>query len=329
MEKKLKLIAITGPTATGKTSLAVRLARFFDGEIISLDSRQLYRTMDIGSGKDLSEYGEIPYHLIDIAHPSETVDLARVLCEIQIAIKKIASKNKTIFLCGGTALYLESLLKRRTLVLEEENPELRAELNKLELAELVDLISNEYPDAWNELNADDRRNPLRIRRKIENAMKTSSASADAVPPWMDFEILTIGVYLSRNIVRENISKRLDVRFENGMTEEIRKIHDEEKVSWEKLERFGLEYREISRFLQGKCTEDEMKSQLLNKIRQFAKRQDIFFRKIEREGFPIHWFDAKGDIFGKSCKLIETFLADGQLPPPEIILSAVINPKKLS
>ena len=220
-------------------------------------------------------------------------------------------------------------MKRRTLVLEEENPELRAELNKLELAELVDLISNEYPDAWNELNADDRRNPLRIRRKIENAMKTSSASADAVPPWMDFEILTIGVYLSRNIVRENISKRLDVRFENGMTEEIRKIHDEEKVSWEKLERFGLEYREISRFLQGKCTEDEMKSQLLNKIRQFAKRQDIFFRKIEREGFPIHWFDAKGDIFGKSCKLIETFLADGQLPPPEIILSAVINPKKLS
>lgn len=328
MEKKLKLIAITGPTATGKTSLAVRLARFFDGEIISLDSRQLYRFMDIGSGKDLSEYEEIPYHLIDIAHPSETVDLARVLCEVQKATDKIASKNKTIFLCGGTALYLESLMKRRTLVLEEADPELRAELNKLDLAELTELIQKDFPSAWIELNADDRVNPLRIRRKIENAVKSSSESVSAVPPWRDFDMLTIGVYFPREAVRENIRRRLEARFAAGMTDEIRRIHDEENVSWEKLERFGLEYREISLFLQGKCTEEEMKTQLLNKIRQFAKRQDIFFRKIEREGFPIHWFDGRNDIFGSSVKLIEKFLSDGELPPPEIILSDITNPKKL-
>ena len=119
MKKIYKIIAVTGPTATGKTSLAVRLARFFNGEIISLDSRQLYKYMDIGSGKDLNEYQEIPYHLIDIAHPNDTVDLAEVLRQIQKAIDKIASKNKTIFLCGGTALYLESILKRRTLIMED------------------------------------------------------------------------------------------------------------------------------------------------------------------------------------------------------------------
>lgn len=326
MEKKLKLIAITGPTATGKTSLAVKLARFFDGEIISLDSRQLYRGMDIGSGKDLSEYGEIPYHLIDIAHPSETVDLAKVLNEVQKATDKIASKNKTGFLCGGTALYLESLLKRRTLVLEEPDQDLRDELNGLELAELTELIKTEYPAAWAELNSDDRRNPLRIRRKIENAMKTSASSVGAVPPWRDFDILTVGVYLPRECVRENIRKRLDSRFTAGMTDEIRNLHDKENVSWEKLERFGLEYREIARFLQGKCTENEMKTQLLNKIRQFAKRQDIFFRKIEREGFPIHWFNAQENIVDKSIELIKLFLADKTLPAPEIVLSDIINPK---
>ena len=193
MKKINKIIAVTGPTATGKTSLAVKLARFFNGEIISLDSRQLYKYMDIGSGKDLSEYQEIPYHLIDIAHPNDIVDLAEVLRQIQKAIDKIASKNKTIFLCGGTALYLESILKRRTLIMEEANPELRAELNKLSLAELTELITCEYPAAWAELNSDDRLNPLRIRRKIENAMQSGTCTTAAVPPWQDFKILTLGV----------------------------------------------------------------------------------------------------------------------------------------
>lgn len=324
MKKNLKIIAITGPTATGKTSLAVKLARLFNGEIISLDSRQLYKYMDIGSGKDLSEYAEIPYHLIDIAHPNDIVDLAQVLKGVQDAIEKIASKNKTIFLCGGTALYLESVLKRRTLLLEEADPELRAELDKLTLDELTDLIRNEYPDSWAELNADDRVNPLRIKRKIESAMKNSDSAVPAIPPWQDFEMLTLGVYLPRTVVRENIRRRLDARFNIGMIDEIRKIHDEENVPWEKLERFGLEYREISLYLQGKCTETEMRTQLLNKIRQFAKRQDIFFRKIERENFPIYWLDAQKDPVGEGAKLIETFLNDLPLPPVPFKLSDITN-----
>ena len=307
MKKNLKLITVTGPTATGKTALAVKLARRFNGEIISLDSRQLYRYMDIGSGKDLAEYGEIPYHLIDIAHPNDIVDLAQVLRKVQEAIDKIASKNKTIFLCGGTALYLESILKRRTLTLEEPDAELRAELDKLSLAELVDLITAEYPAAWAALNADDRLNPLRIRRKIENAMKSKDSAVPALPPWQDFEMLIIGVYFPRAVVRENIRRRLEYRFDNGRIDEIRRIHCEENVPWEKLERFGLEYREISRFLQGKCSEEQMRTELLNKIRQFAKRQDIFFRKIEREGFPIHWLDAEQDIFADASSLVEKFI----------------------
>lgn len=326
MKKFLKIIAVTGPTATGKTSLAVKLARIFDGEIISLDSRQLYKYMDIGSGKDLSEYEEIPYHLIDVAHPNDIVDLAQVLCGIQKAIDDIASKNKTIFLCGGTALYLESLLKRRTLLLEEPDPELRAELDKLTLGELTDLIKNEYPDAWAELNADDRVNPLRIKRKIENAENTAGSTVPAVPPWQDFEILTLGVYLPRAVVRENIRRRLEARFDIGMTDEIRRIHDEENVPWEKLERFGLEYREISQFLQGKCTEEQMRTQLLNKIRQFAKRQDIFFRKIEREGFPIYWLDAQNDPIAQAEVLIKSFLAGETLPPVPFKLSDIVNEK---
>ena len=325
MKKIYKIIAVTGPTATGKTSLAVRLARFFNGEIISLDSRQLYKYMDIGSGKDLNEYQEIPYHLIDIAHPNDTVDLAEVLRQIQKAIDKIASKNKTIFLCGGTALYLESILKRRTLIMEEVTPGLRAELNKLTLAELTELITCEYPDAWAELNSDDKLNPLRIRRKIENAMQSGTCTTAAVPPWQDFEILTLGVYYPRAAVRENIRRRLDDRLANGMIEEIQQIHELQNVPWEKLERFGLEYREISRFLQGKYSRDEMRSQLLNKIRQFAKRQDIFFRKLERENFPIHWLDAQQNIVEKAQNLISLFLADSPLPPPEFKLSDIKNP----
>ena len=325
MKKILKITAVTGPTATGKTSLAVKLAKLFDGEIISLDSRQLYRHMDIGSGKDLAEYDNVPYHLIDIAHPSQIVDLAQVLKEVQKAIDDIASRNKTIFLCGGTALYLESILKRRILLPEKTSPELRAELDKLSLAELVDFISREYPEAWAQLNKDDRINPLRIKRKIENAVKSADSSVPAMPPWQDFEILTLGVYLPRAVVRENIRRRLDARFEIGMIDEIRKIHDVENVSWEKLERFGLEYREISLFLQGKCSEQEMRTQLLNKIRQFAKRQDIFFRKIERENFPIYWLDAQKNPVDDASKLIKTFLANEPLPPVPFKLSDITNP----
>lgn len=325
MKKNLKLIAVTGPTATGKTALAVKLAEFFDGEIISLDSRQLYRYMDIGSGKDIAEYGNVPYHLIDIAHPSETVDLTQVIRLIQKAIDDISSRNKNIFLCGGTALYLESLLKRRTPDFYEIDIELRTNLDKLSLDELTLLIRSEFPSAWAELNCDDRVNPLRIKRKIENAMHNqNSTSQPAVPPWQDFEILTLGVYFPRQQVRENIRRRLDARFDCGMIDEIRNIHDIEGVSWEKLERFGLEYREISRFLQGKCSENEMRTELLNKIRQFAKRQDIFFRKIERENFPIHWLDARENIFENAKTLVNMFLENKTLPQVQFKLSDIKN-----
>ena len=156
-------------------------------------------------------------------------------------------------------------------------------------------------------------------------MQSGTCTTAAVPPWQDFEILTLGVYYPRAAVRENIRRRLDDRLANGMIEEIQQIHERQNVPWEKLERFGLEYREISRFLQGKYSRDEMRSQLLNKIRQFAKRQDIFFRKLERENFPIHWLDAQQNIVEKAQNLISLFLADSPLPPPEFKLSDIKNP----
>ncbi|MCI5778692.1 MAG: tRNA (adenosine(37)-N6)-dimethylallyltransferase MiaA [Lentisphaeria bacterium] len=281
------ILVVTGPTATGKTRLAVALARKFDGEIVSADSRQVYRGMDIGSGKDLAEYGDIPHHLIDIADPArETYHLGRFCRDAWEAIGDIADRGKVPVVCGGTALYLAALLDGYRLPggalppRESGTPRVRQD-----------------PDA-----PDSFRPPFRLRA------------------------LVLGVLYPRQAVRQRIEQRLDARLNAGMVEEVRRLHEERGVSWETLETFGLEYREVARFLRGECDFTAMRTTLLNRIRQFAKRQDIFFRKLEREGHRIHWLNE--GKFPDPFQLAGAFLRGEAIPEPAFRLCDHRNPPSL-
>ena len=268
----VKIIVILGPTATGKTALAVKMAEIFNGEIISADSRQVYKGMDIGSGKDIAEYGNVPYHLIDIADPAtDTYNLGFFCRDAWQAIAEIRNRGKLPIICGGTALYIAALLDNYRLPGGALPPR-----------------TYDTP---------------RIRQNPD-------APPSFTPPFA-ITPLVLGVLYPRLTVRERIAARLDARFDAGMIDEVRKLHDENQVGLEKLESFGLEYREISLFLQNRCTFEEMRSQLLNKIRQFAKRQDIFFRKLEREGHQIHW------------------LAAAKEPDPELLIRDFLQNKKIA
>lgn len=281
-EKRIKVAVVTGPTATGKTSLAVKLAKQFDGEIISVDSRQVYKGLDIGSGKDIEEYENVPYHLIDIADPAKEVyNLARFCRDAFAAIDDITRRGKLPILCGGTALYLLALLDGYT------------------------LPGGKLPP----------------RCSGQPRIKQNQDQANSFTPPFELDALLLGVYFPRAQVRERIKIRLDKRLEEGMIEEEKRLV-ESGVTLQQLEFFGLEYREMALYLAGKQTLSEMRDILLNKIRQFAKRQDIFFRKMEREGHVIHWL--KQGNFDEAVKLIELFLQNKPLPPVEFKLCDIIN-----
>lgn len=282
MTPSVKVVAVTGPTATGKTALAVKIARAFHGEIVSVDSRQVYRGMDLGTGKDLAEYAEngtpVPYHLIDIVSPLEEYHLARFLPDAFAAVAAIAGRGRLPILCGGSALYLAALLG-----------------------------SYRLPGGARAPGA-----PRGERRADEPPSFTPPFRLDA---------LTLGVYFPREEVRKRIEARLDARLSAGLVEEVARLH-REGVSFEKLEFFGLEYREIARYLQGEIDFDAMRNELLNRIRQFAKRQDIFFRKMEREGHRIYWLKNP-----EPETLIKAFLSGGELPEPELRMSDMHYGKK--
>ena len=277
---EVKIIAVTGPTATGKTGLAVKLARALDGEIISVDSRQVYRGLDIGSGKDLAEYGEVPAHLLDIADPAtEEYNLHRFCRDAFAAIRDIHSRGKLPILCGGSALYMAAILENYRLPGAERD--------------------HEAPRGKRDLLAQ-----------------------ESFAPDLKLDILTLGVLYPRIEVRSRIEARLDDRLAHGMIEEVRTLLDS-GVTPEKMEYFGLEYREITRYLEGKCDFDTMRTTLLDRIRQFAKRQDIFFRKMEREGVDIYWLE-RGN-FDEGLKLAKAFLAGEALPTISFRLSEHRNP----
>ena len=281
-EKRIKAAVVTGPTATGKTALAVKLAKKFDGEIISVDSRQVYKGLDIGSGKDIEEYEDVPYHLIDIADPAKEVyNLARFCRDAFAAIEDITRRGKLPVLCGGTALYLLALLDGYT------------------------LPGGELPP----------------RCSGQPRIRQDRSREDSFVPPFELDALILGVYFPRAQVRERIQIRLDKRLAEGMIEEEKRLVDA-GVTLQQLEFFGLEYREMALYLAGKQTLTEMRDILLNKIRQFAKRQDIFFRKMEREGHVIHWL--KEGNFDEAVNLIQLFLQGEALPPPEFKLCDIIN-----
>ncbi len=282
------LLVILGATAGGKTALAVQAARLLDAEIISADSRQVYRGMDLGTGKDLAEYGEIPYHLIDIAEPGSEYNLFNYQRDCFDAIDEIRSRGKLPLLCGGTGMYLDAVLRGYRLIEVPENPQLRTELSGFSDVQLREHLKKLKPELHNSTDLNDRK---RLIRAIEIA--TGERDAEEPPPPPEINSQVFGLRWPRDILRQRIAYRLQQRLEEGMIDEVAALH-ETGVSWEALEFYGLEYRLIAQHLQGKIDRNDMVQKLRSAIGQFAKRQETFFRRMEKHGIEIHWLDGDAE-----------------------------------
>ncbi len=284
------MITILGPTASGKTPFAAALARRIGGEIISADSRQVYRRMDIGTGKDLDDYGEVPYHLIDIAEPGTKYNLFQYQHDFLKAYEDIRSRGVTPILCGGTGLYLEAVLKGYQLAPVPENKQLRASLEGKSLDELTQmLVELKRKNGTNMHNKTDVDSAQRAIRAIEIELFNGENPQEGahIPP---IDSLIIGVDIDREERRRKISRRLKQRLETGMVEEVKALLDS-GIPADDLIYYGLEYKFVTEYIIGKTTYEEMYRSLEIAIHQFAKRQMTWFRGMERRGFTIHWIDA--------------------------------------
>ncbi len=285
--KNPEIIAVVGPTACGKTRRAVQIARSFGGEIISGDSRQVYRGMDIGTGKDLDEYGEIPYHLIDIAEAGQKYNLHRFLSDFNDAKAAIESNGRLPVLCGGTGLYVESALAGLKMPEVERNEQLRERLKDKGLEELTEILKT-YKTLHNTTDVDTRDRALRAI-EIQEFYTThpDSAQASDRASANPLKSLIIGLDIPRDERRRRITARLYSRLNNGMIEEIRRLIDS-GVSPDDLIYYGLEYKFVTLHVVGQLSFDEMRRQLEIAIHQFAKRQMTWWRGMERRGFHIEW-----------------------------------------
>jgi tRNA dimethylallyltransferase len=289
-----QLITILGPTACGKTSLAAALAADMNAEIISADSRQVYRGMDIGTGKDLEDYvvdgRKIPYHLIDIAEPGTKYNLYRYQQDFLSAYQDIVSRGVQPILCGGTGLYIEAVLKGYALSEVPQNPALRARLEGKTIEELTQILAElKRKTGSNMHNTTDTDSPQRAIRAIEiESHNLKHALGNRQMPSIDS--LVIGLAIDRDVRREKITRRLKQRLEEGMVDEIRGLLDR-GIPAEDIIYYGLEYKFVTEYVIGKLSYDEMFRLLEIAIHQFAKRQMTWFRGMERRGTTIHWIDA--------------------------------------
>lgn len=283
------LITILGPTASGKTTFAANLAHQIDGEIISADSRQIYRGMDIGTGKDLGDYEinhqKIPYHLIDIRPAGDKYTLFHYQHDFHRAYNDILSRDKTPIMCGGTGLYIESVLKGYHLPDVPENKELRSRLEEKNLPELIEILKS-YTSLHNTTDTDIKKRAIRAIEIAEFQSRQPSGYCEFPP----IDSLIIGIDIDRELRREKISQRLKTRLDEGLIGEVHRLLNS-GVSAEDLIYYGLEYKFVTRFVLGEISYQEMFSQLEIAIHQFAKRQMTWFRGMERRGFTIHWLDA--------------------------------------
>jgi len=289
------LIVILGPTASGKTHKAVALAERLGTEIISADSRQIYRGMDIGTGKDLEEYKGIPYHLIDICPAGYKYNLFEYLRDYEAARDSIVEKGKTPILCGGTGLYVESVLNGLRLPEVPENKALRAELAGKSLEELTAILER-MKKLHNTTDVDTAKRAIRAIEIQQYYHEHPNLKIDTTPHPVE-NALIVGVEIGREERRARISSRLKSRLDSGMVEEVRSILDS-GVSPEDLIYYGLEYKFVTNYIIGQSTYDEMVNGLEIAIHQFAKRQMTWFRGMERRGFHIHWlpFDLDDEAF---------------------------------
>lgn len=292
------LLTILGPTASGKTCLAVALAQELSGEIISADSRQVFRQMDIGSGKDLHEYGEVPYHLIDIIDPGQEFSVFAFQRLFVQAFEEISARGKLPVLCGGTGLYLDAALRGYRMVEVPENSSLRAELAQKSDQELIVLLLQLVPNQHNNSDLTDRNRTIRA---IEIASFESQAREEE--PFPAVQPLIIGIQWERTLLRQRITKRLRQRLETGLLEEVQNLHAS-GIPWERLEYYGLEYRFVAAFLQGKMNRNDLFQKLNAAIHDFAKRQETWFRRMERNGVVINWVDGAGDVVEQAREIIK-------------------------
>lgn len=296
-------ITILGPTATGKTRIAAVLAKHISGEIISADSRQVYCGMDIGTGKDLADYTidgvSIPYHLIDIVKPGIEYNVFQYQQLAHQAIRDIEGRGKQVVICGGSGMYIEALLKGYKLFPVPDNPALRAELDKQSDEQLIALLSS-FKALHNHTDTCER---PRLLRAIEIEMYYREhpelwESCQTVPS------VIFGIRGDRDLIRSRITRRLRERLENGMVEEVRALIDK-GVSQNQLIRYGLEYKFLTLYIQGQMDYDTMFERLKVAIHQFSKRQMTWFRKMEREGFNIHWMDVEWPEEDKLSFILKT------------------------
>lgn len=305
-----RMITILGPTASGKTAVAAALALRTDGEIISADSRQVYRRMDIGTGKDLADYvvdGQpIPYHLIDIAEPGTKYNLFQYQQDFHVAYDDICSRGKLPILCGGTGLYIEAVLGGYQLSPVPQNQPLRDALAGKSLAELtemlVELKRRNGSNMHNQTDVDTAQRAIRAI-EIETYNLENPTPERQLPP---VDSLIVGINIDRDLRREKITRRLKARLDEGMADEICSLIGE-GIDPEDLIYYGLEYKFITEYVVGRLSFDEMFRQLEIAIHQFAKRQMTWFRGMERRGYTIHWVDAKLPMEEKVeaiCKLMQ-------------------------
>lgn len=299
--EKYDLITILGPTASGKTPLAAALAYQLDTEIISGDSRQIYRRMDLGTGKDLEDYTvngrQIPYHLIDIVEPGYKYNVFEYQRDFLNAYSQVRLKEKLPILCGGTGMYIESVLKGYRLLPVPENPELRDSLAGKSLEDLTRLLST-YKKLHNSTDVDTVKRAIRAI-EIEEYYKQQSPEYREFP---QINSLIVGVDIERELRREKISRRLKQRLDEGMVDEVKTLLGS-GIPSEDLIYYGLEYKYLTLYVLGELSFDEMFHQLEIAIHQFAKRQMTWFRGMERRGFTIYWLDACLPMEDKVEKII--------------------------
>lgn len=302
-----KMITILGPTASGKTSLAAALAARVDAEIISADSRQVYRGMTIGTGKDLDDYRQgdrlIPYHLIDICEPGTKYNLFQYQQDFHLIYNNIVARGVRPILCGGTGLYIESVLKGYALSPVPQNQALRDKLADKSLAELTEMLEDlkhrNHSVMHNRTDVDTAQRAIRAI-EIETYNLEHPTDNRTLPP---IDSVIIGVDINREERRRKITQRLKQRLEEGMVDEIRQLLDR-GIAPENLIYYGLEYKFVTEYVIGKTSYEEMFRQLEIAIHQFAKRQMTWFRGMERRGFTIHWIDALDPMDSKVAQIMD-------------------------
>lgn len=306
--KEDKIIVILGPTSSGKTKLGVKLAGEFNGEIVSADSRQVYKYMDVGTGKDLAEYTigkkkKINHHLIDVIHPKNNFSLSEYKKQVKEAIKKIKEKGKLPIIVGGTGLYLQAIVDNYNLTSVKPDYKLREQLEKKETEEVFKELEKYNSKFAHKLNNSEKNNKRHLIRYVEIAREGKLQQINKSKNSNNF--LLLGLDLPTGILDRKIYKRLVERLEKeDMIEEVKDLHKNKGLTYKRLKSFGLEYKYLSRYLQKELSYQEMVNKLFIAIRRFAKRQKTWFRRWERQGKKINWVEDYDQAKEKIKKFLE-------------------------